>query len=129
MIYFVSLVFSCRKIAIMLNCNFQIALKSNYNQFIFIHFIRMWKISKVYIQFIHIDIPVLEKVVDWTLIRANQSYSESLRTNPKKRFVSRLMKNDQKSIRLNLRHQSEWIRARINLNRIFNLNKSEPLRH
>ena len=55
------------------------------------------------------------------------SVSESMRIIPKtfeKRFVTRLMKNDKKSIRMNPKpcFQSESIRARIDPNRISNQN-------
>ena len=68
----------------------------------------------------------LAKVSDWNSFRVNQNYSDSFRylypslcesfqTNPKKRFMFRLMKNGQKSIRLIPRHRFEWIR-----NQVFN---------
>ena len=89
----------------------------------------------------------LAKVSNWNSSRVNQNYSEPMRIIPnrsEKRFVSRLMKNGQKSIRLIPQYRYEWIRTnpkpsfqsrsiRINLiwidpNRIFNKNKSEWIR-
>ena len=52
----------------------------------------------------------LTKVSDCNSYLANHSYSEPFRVIPnesKKRFVSRLMQKDQKSIRFNPKHQSK----------------------
>ena len=71
--------------------------------------------------------PALGKILDWNSFRANLSYSGTcFRTIPnqfEKRFVSRLMKKGQKSIRLNLIHSEASIR--MNPNQVFNPNQSE----
>ena len=61
----------------------------------------------------------LPKVSDRNSFRANQDYSDSYRylypNQSEKRFVSCMIKNGQKSIRLNPRHQSELIGGRNDL--------------